>query len=508
MFLVRRGTLAVVGFGSAALLVSLAATPVDAEQSSASSPISVAKGAALKATLTALEKSVGGVVLAEAEEIERKLNQPLAAAPLPDLLNAVSKDFHFFWIRRPGTLVLQRRYLDGREIPDLEVEALKLAATDLYRLLKPFLTFDYGPHIPRRRMDFIRGLTAEQLRGMQGSGLPFARLQPAQQEMWKQFNSIRGFSTESLEYRRLAQMLSVWSRTEIAYVSRPTQLPGGAFEQQTLLIYQYPDPHPEAEKGFSAVPIREDIDPRELPYGPLRGVGRQLPARPHRLGPAFQKRVPLPPGETTPATLVGAIAKHTGQRIRIPAYARNRRLLAYGTPSAVELISALEDLYGWIFQLDSKGRHLLDRPNVPPATDLRDLYHKAQAVVPPAAFHLFQSADLTSNNSFRYDTQLLMVYEAITRLKGKGWKQVWMKELDEKAQQRMAINLFFGKLFATRLVERAEPPLWLAAPEQGYLTLSGPLGPGEHPRLMFHVRRPDGRLDSWGWIVGSSSTSQ
>jgi hypothetical protein len=38
----------------------------------------------------------------------------------------------------------------------------------------------------------------------------------------------------------------------------------------------------------------------------------------------------------------------------------------------------------------------------------------------------------------------------------------------------------------------------LVAPQEGRFTLEGD---GPHPTMLFHVARPDGRLDSWGWAL-------
>jgi hypothetical protein len=75
------------------------------------------------------------------------------------------------------------------------------------------------------------------------------------------------------------------------------------------------------------------------------------------------------------------------------------------------------------------------------------------------------------------------------------------------AMQAAGGGLFDLKLYsnADELLTRQQPSWCVADPESGRFTLSGPLGPGLHPTLMFNVQRPDGKVDSWGWFVGSSS---
>lgn len=107
----------------------------------------------------------------------------------------------------------------------------------------------------------------------------------------------------------------------------------------------------------------------------------------------------------------------------------------------------------------------------------------------------------------RYYTQKNQIWEELTKRLGSGWRHAAMADVPPALQQHVANWLFDFNLYskADVLLTSQRPSWCVVDPESGSFTLSGPLGPGLNPTLMFNVQRPDGKVDSWGWFVGSSS---
>ena len=215
----------------------------------------------------------------------------------------------------------------------------------------------------------------------------------------------------------------------------------------------------------------------------------------------------MAPGETSLTALIKAVNAATGNEIRIPAYAGGRRLLVYGSQApAGDLVMGIEDLYGWTLQFSSGRKYALGRPRPSAAGDATDLHRKIRAALPPAFHHLRSGrVDFAAGKaSVRLMTRL---FAEIARRKGTEWKTLPVRELDAAAEQMLA-NAQFGSYVlgpAESYIRNEAPPRYLTAPQEAYFLLEGETGPGKHPTLSFRAGRAPGRIEGWGWIVGTSS---
>ena len=473
--------------------------------------VALGPGASLEEALEAVQRATGGVVLAEQPGIERKLKPDAGPQPLAEALQEVSGSFDLYWVRRGRTVAFQRRYSDPRELPDLELEALTQIVSDTKRLLESFYPFpDRYSNVEDQR-DFYRSLTTEQLNAMQGGGVPLAALRPEQRKLWEKINTIGAYIDVLGAYRKLEHCFATWRRGTLKhYVDHPL------FDGKRILDYYYTPP---GETESIPYMLLQDGHPVRS-AGPTAGAGENRDARAAGLPSSFNRPVGLESGTSTLAGVVAALNTATGNEIQIPSYARSRALLAY-TPDvpARDLVRGLEDLYGWKLQWASGRRYLLGPPRPAAAANPVELHHSLRAVLPPSIRHTWGAVGASlkailkdengDSRDGRYTVARQQVLDSITRVKGNGWKEATVAELDAPTQRTLA-NLLFtrgARPSAFYLIAGEEPPKWLASPDRALLSLQGEIGPGKHPTLWFKVPG-ETHLPGWGFIVGSNSRGE
>jgi hypothetical protein len=454
--------------------------------------VSIAAKADLEAALAAIQRASRGVVLAEIPEVDRRLPTEMRDTPLSAALAQVSRAYHLYWRRRGSSLVLLKRYADPREITSLEREELAAVTRDIARLLRPFAPFPSGS-LDSDQREFVASISPAQARAMQEGGLPFLALRPEQQALWLKINTMNGYSRAMEQADRLNRFWPAWNEGVLTSES------GGEFGAMFLW---YPDPTVAGGRtGFASSLLPGLTGPSTVaPRGEITAT------QPARRPAGYEKTVRLPGGETTLAELARAVEAGTGAKLRVPAYAEGRQLLAVGERvKASDVVTALEDLYGWKLTAGRDGQHSLGRPGVLPARDALDLHARIRAVIPPSV-RLMWDEEGSAQVMGRVGQHWAQTADAVTRRKKARWDRASLKELDSATARRLANAIFdqtLGVLMGPRLSE--QPLLCLAAPERGYFLLSGSLGPGRHPLLRFKVDRPGPREDSWGWFVGTSS---
>jgi hypothetical protein len=475
------------------VLIPGTAAPGEAPQS-----VSLARGADLEAVVAALGRG-GAVVVADVSAVRRALREPLQEAPLEQALGRISLDFDRFVLRRGKTLVLQRRYSDPDEDAGLELEELRAAALDMDRLIQPFTPrMGIAEYIEAKRQ-FIAALTPEQEQRMLGGGLPFRDLPARQQAMWLEINTTDGYMDSVQELRRARLCLTQWDRAAFR------DLASSDSPKRRDLAVMFPDP-----QGIRG----EDLIALHGPgLGPPANVrGRQPRAEGLELPPAGEKpparlraRWPLPVQQMDLESLAQKLREEGGPKLEFPAYARARTFwIVSSGGTRAEVLSALADLWGWELSPTRSG-FALGRPQFSPAKGIADLQFKLRRAVPPALRHMIV-ARLVESSTERSMRQMSLLVQAVDRVAGREWKRFPVTQLDEESQRRLANQAALHAIgfWYTSHGEREQPKVWLTNPERGIFKLSGPLGPDQHPTILFLVKDDRGMETGWGWAVGTA----
>ena len=450
--------------------------------------------------IAALRRATAVPIIAEIPQLSLRMPRASGEGEADTRLKAVSSSLHYHWVRRSASLVLQRRYLSPAEAPDVEVAELTASVGDLRRLVLP-LTSGWEARIETQNHDqFFEGLSPEQKAAMRNpQGMPFQQLSPEQQTLWNRISMDQAFGHELLSVGRVYRILAGWNQAELAYLERPTIFPDGHRELVRGLWFRYPDPsEPEGWAGDSMPP-------------PAEAVGADRPAAATAAGVELPKRAPLPAafnarlvgkdGETTLGELCDQVSRTVSRKVGVPAYARRRPLIAAVSGArASEVVTAIEDLYGWSFRKVDES-YLVDRSTIPTPRNLAELHALLRAAVPPAMKLLWAEDDPHGLSGARANWQRSLVYLAVRKEKGPNWTQARITELDEQTQRRMANYLFGGKIRSSRTAD-SRLAQYLLTPSEGYFILKGS---ENRPLITYNAPRPDGDIDIWGWAVKSSS---
>lgn len=447
---------------------------------------------------------LGGVLLTETPR-RRVLARPvrrLSAAELPRQLSASLRSHA---IVRPRTLVLRRRYLDPSEDYDLGIEELLETARVIHGLVNPLCPDRISELGIRQEVRFARSFSTDQLQRLRSGRLPLSGLRPEQVRDWFEINRRHGYGDIELSYRQALQVLAGWRRC--------LMLRGGMRDGTSSLILFCPGAHGgrdvKVQLGvFQRAGITRAAPPaRRLAPASLADAQPSMivlsPRKPASAG--FRKPTPSFAGPTTLGGLIAVVESSSGSKVTIPGYARSRTLMVFAKrPQAEQLVGAVQDLYGW--QLTPVGRngHALGPPKIAPARDALDFNGKVRTALPLALHHAW-SREAAASVEGRV-TARLSALAASTKFRG-DWRTLRVVDID-KGSQRIVARLVFDRLVAAlskRYLRRVAPPAWLVTPEAGYFSLKGGSGPRAHPLLEFHVRRPDGLEDRWGWYVGTNS---
>jgi len=478
------------------LLAGCALVGVQAHAGPAGS-VRVKKGATLEEAVRALSASVPGVVVADVSAVDARLGEALTAAPVSEALQQISSDYDRCCIRRGNCVVLQRRYSHPDEDAGVETEELRLTAAEMYRLIRPFTPRLRAGRATNAAHDgFAASVTAAQQERMRRGGLAFAELTPDQQAVWRDITAQRAYDEAERELRRTSLLMEAWRETVMEEFR-------SASGRLTQTIYRFPDP--ASPQGRDAIQINIARPDRRTPR-PLRPEVETRPAleRPKGfLGTTWR----LPAAEMDLAGLVRRWTEGDAPPLEIPVYARKRRIRIASGGSRRDVLLALADLWGWAISREKDGFRL-GRPRLAAARDPFDLHQKLGAAVPPALAHMV-AVPGEGGGTDRIGGQMDRVFAAAERVAGPDWKRVDVTRLDEENQNRLANQLVREQLrkgWSRRGRSDAPNPAYVS-PERGFLTLSGPLGPGLHPTLMFWVHDANGKREGgWGFAVGTGQT--
>jgi len=200
----------------------------------------------------------------------------------------------------------------------------------------------------------------------------------------------------------------------------------------------------------------------------------------------------------------------TGCSIEVPSYAKQRKLLVCATgTNADQVLQATADLYGWELRSTGKsGRYRLDRPLLGPARDDRDLHIKIRRALPPCVHLWFTNHRVFPwHRAASYGAAAAPLFNQLRQSEKDGASRLPAVKLGRALEQRLA-NLIFDQAYdgpLTAFIANSQARPTLASPEQGWFTLRRGDRAEDIPVLMFHVKlAPGGRVDEWGWGVGSS----
>ena len=462
--------------------------------------ITAARGATLEGVVRALEAGVKGVLVADVSAVDSRLQDPLKDMPLNDALRRISVDFDRLCLRRGRAVALQRRFGDPDEDPGAELEELRLAAEQMYRLLGPFRpSLKPGRPSIHANMRFVASISGEQqTRMLTKEGMPFTELEGAQQAAWMEITSYQAYGDASRDFRRAMLCMRALNRGTLRETAR-------IGERRSSVAVTVVDPEAGADDGVDIPVPLNNIRPYVA-----RAAGVDLAEKTSTLPSTLRAAWAIPAEKLTLEGLARRLQSETGIRLEIPDYAAKRSFWIYSRGGARgEVLLALADLWGWDLTPAKEGFRL-GYPRLGKARDPYELHLLIQRSLPPAVRHQMEAVQAQCTE--RWAKQLGLVLADADRAGDRSWKTLPVATLEETSKVRLA------NLIAWRLAHKGwrgywkeqEPPGWLTKVEQGSLRLNGPLGGGKHPLL--HIRVPAGqdergitRYSSWGWWVGTSS---
>lgn len=256
-------------------------------------------------TLAAVHRASGGAVLAETPSVERKLDEELRAVPFPEALQRISGSFQYHRRRRRRSVAFLKRYVDPREISSLELDELKLASSDLYRLIDAVAPGSVDVSTIQNQIDFYRSLTSEQLAAMRRGSVPFSALKREQQALWIKINTTEAYGMSRLSADRLNAMFASWKQDFLAFETLK--------DGRTVLRFWFPDPENPKRLLWTGTGGGK----ASYNAGKVMGTGETLPDEPGRLTSGFKRKIQFGDGSTSVAALVAAIEKAT-ERDRDP----------------------------------------------------------------------------------------------------------------------------------------------------------------------------------------------
>jgi hypothetical protein len=405
-------------------------------------------------------------------------------------LALVQEEFDLQPIARQDRIVFLRRYSDPAELADLARSELSSVAEDVVSLIHPYYSAMGSGGEGNCQAKFTASLTDQQVRAMQGQGLPYATLPREQAQLWLGATTRVWLGATDNRMAILNGVYQHWDKCELA-------LSEGQFWR-----LQYPDPlRRGSDRGIS------------LP-GPTRGVrphGAMLgsfavapPGRPAAFG-GMERSVRLPTGETSLTALLDRLGQAVGYEVPAPAYAKDRKLLiAGGTAKATTLADALCELYGWTIRLDGRGQARFSRPRPTPARTPAQLHEEAAAAMPPAL------SMLGSRRNFApyYREQIALITAGH---KPEEWARgvrvaELPAELQERAAQVFALESLGGAVGGSGPLSGNPPPGWVVSPERGVFRWPAaqpvPAAGGRlsDPMIWFRVDGP-GEPSEWGFKV-------
>lgn len=469
--------------------------------------VAFTQGLQLRDALALLKRASRKPVLSQLTAVVRKTEQPIPEVPFSGALSAVSRVYQLHWIRRGDSLAFVRRLLDPRESLEMEVPEIAAVAHEIRELTGPICPYPLDTATADHR-EFVQSLTPEQLRQMQSTGLPFVALPAEQRRLWLRLNTVHAYEGLVRESARTDSLFSAWKRCSLGlYVKEWRTRPA-----TRSIVLNYPDASSEtgtSQLQAGALDPHLPDDDEGTPSIESIDSGHLVPLRKSRFGDGFAARVRFADGESTLSELVSALEKAAQVRIAIPEYAQNRKLLAYvDAVPADEVLRGLEDMYGWTFRRKKGSEYILGRVRPDPARDAEEFRVKLNLLLPPVL-----RANLEDDRNLLYATEAReqfsnrVLVDEFVRRNGLNGRSLPVGDLAPEVQERFANDLFYRRMSddVARHARRKAPPGWLTRPEQGWLSLSGELGPGKHPALKFGVTLPNGDRELWGWFIGTNS---
>lgn len=456
----------------------------------------------------ALDPSAYRLILAEIPLADRK-NE--IGDPNDRSLNLalLSETLQLHVVQRPSSVVMFRRYADPREHFLVDIEEMKWVTNSLLMLLSPFAVDAPGDQSITDRIRFVQTLSVAQQRRMINGGLPLAELLPSQRQLWQRVNTYQAFANKIRQLVIARNLMTGWEASELVYLNRSVQGQNGGVSVKRGLWWKYPHPEPgdAGHKETLSVPQNVSRESSNWVRGNVGPSFEKLAARDVRLesvgGPPIREQARI----QTLREVCEPVSKALGVRIKLPPYIASRRVFGrFNGVSARVVLGAIEELTNHTWTRDSSGALVFARPIVKSVTNVIDLMEAMRRVLPPCFKYVWNEEGEEARVTRRI-LQYQSFRSEIDAEKGKDWEKVRSKELSKENTRRWAGWLVERHLripiedFALRSV----PYAWIAAPERGFFTLTGEVLPGQHPLLEFHVPRPDGKVDAWGWFVGTSS---
>lgn len=484
---------------SAIILIqtALAAVALAQVKNAGNAPVTLEKGVEITSVLRSIEKIPGWIVVSDIPAEKSRLQEKLDNVPIDDALPVVSQSFDLFCIKREKSLVMQRRYSNVLEYAPLEIEEITASSPDIARLVHQFTPKPLDATYTKDKADFLQSLTSDQLEAARGNGLAFTALNKEQQRAWRSINNMFAFASSDIDTALPKDMFDHWQ--DAVLVAEPFT------EGKTLWSVKFKDI--SRPRGYEQVslPINGEANPASISPQPgafrLAADTRPSPAS------AFNRKLTFPAGVRSLPDLVRQLEKVTDARIKIPGYARGRKLLVAGSQvKAWDVIVALEELYNWQLAPEKRGSYTLQRAANGSCPNVWELFARLYRVLPPTLVHLTTRADDAFQSKWinRRTAELKALVDKEVKT---AWTEVRIKDLSPDLQQRVALNFAFHQFTSNpqELLGQPTPPYFIATPERGFFKLGGSTKPGGGTLVTFSVPRPDGQVERWGWAVGSGS---
>lgn len=453
--------------------------------------VSLARGANLDQTVSAVATATRGVVVADAGSPRRTLQQDLAEASLSQALDRVSRDFDCYWVRRGNALALQDRLLEPDDQPFLEIEELRRAADDWAKLMRPFAVRVPPLELIELQSSFLQSLSPEQLKQAQSAGVPISSLPRLQKDALLRINAQHAWDDADRELNRLRIAFENWDR--ISVVNKHPNEP----------VRELALPLPTADGDLLVIPY---VRPERRRLASPKPEGLSYPSFAGKLPDNLSQVFRIPTQTVTLGELLEQLGIAGDIEVEAPDYALGRKLRVCSVNSnRLEVLSAICDLWGWV--LTSKGgKYRLSQPISSRGTGALELHRNMYLVTPPSLIHQARAFCPPDSATAHMGRDLEETLREIEMRNGPGWDKVRVATLSLDGQRRLANVMAWWQYYGwfSRHGRYDKPPSWIVAPEKGLFQLLGDMGPNKHPLARIVVEDEHGKTSWWGWKAGTA----
>lgn len=394
--------------------------PLRAQPSStpplADPPVTVAakQTASFEAALQAVTSQAHMTILAEGTPLQRqqpatKLRSLPPHSPVSMALDALAEDYDYDVQRQGNVFVLQKRYSDPNDLPDVTPEECALALDDMAQVMSalspgPEIREAMGPHINSQLVRIAATLTPAQCQAMEqqttGQGLLIGSLGDESRSLIRRFvltNYV--YDSWSEVQGTLFQLRQATKATLSVKKSRQVSTRTTRFGDEPPIVQPFVQ---DTLFGFDIRDFygRAAFIPLDEGAVYAAAISDQPPPPPPAMLPTAQAE-PFSSGDGY--TTLGAVVKGLnarGARVATSAALQPKTLTVYGAGTAApeQLLKAICATYGLRCVKDEDGRTRLTRPAISVPLTVDGLPSAVRRVLPAPLLRAMHDGELEKEN--------------------------------------------------------------------------------------------------------------